>query len=77
MYRVEAEKIKGSEAFLFERIRGTAATLPTVGEQYVIAGDHMPMLITTPIQHVERIGDEYRFQTLNSVYKVRILGEES
>lgn len=85
MLDVEVVKIGGKRndgsVPMNEVIKGKAYFLPRVGENYMVTRGDDPqdpwLLVTTQVQHVENIGNEYRFQTQNSVYKVVIKGGES
>ena len=75
MYKVEVTKVKGSPYFIGEPINGEVPSLPKIGEQFLVLGPNCPLLVTTQIQHIENIGNEYRIQTLNSIYKIVVKGE--
>jgi hypothetical protein len=85
MLDVEVTKIGGKRADgsvpMGEVIKGKAYFLPKVGENYMVTRSEDPqepwILVTTQVQHVENIENEYRFQTQNSVYKVIVKGGTS
>lgn len=79
-YKVKLTKIKSNHTALrTDVIEGETSTLPTVGESFCLTGEpldpkaDMRLVVTTEIKFVEQMGNEYRFNTLNSTYKLEVL----
>lgn len=63
-------------------VEGISDELPTVGKTFrlvanpVVDGADARLVITSEIKNVEKAGNEYTLETLNSMYKLEILREE-
>lgn len=77
-YEVRLEKIRSNHDNLrTDFVEGFTSTLPTIGNVFTMASKGlefgMRLIQTSPILSVERIKDEFVFQTVNSLYKLEIL----
>lgn len=80
VYKVKLKKISDSPSFLTsEEMQGTTLNLPKAGLAFIFFRDNSEdsSVYTTPVQHVEQIGNSYRFNTRNSIYHLEVIGEES
>lgn len=59
-------------------VEGTSDALPEVGKPFKLIGEPLDpaasfrMVYTTPIQHLEVVGDVYRCRTENSLYEIEV-----
>ena len=81
-YKVLLTKIVSTHTNLrTDSVEGVAIELPEKGKHFSVVGQSLTpgvthrVVTTTEIQSVEAMGDEYMFNTLNSTYKVKVLGE--
>ena len=77
-HKVKLTKIKSSyDNLRTDEIEGETLELPEKGKSFQMFGPGLVagtrMVITTEIQFVEKMGNVYRFNTLNSTYQVEVL----
>jgi hypothetical protein len=84
VYKVKLTKVESNHNNLrTNEIEGITQELPSVGKSFQLVGESLTqgmnarIVYTTEIQFVENMGNEYMFKTLNSTYKVEVLGEET
>ena len=83
-YHVVLTKVESNHNNLrTNEIEGHTLYLPDVGQGFNLVGESLTpglshrMINTTEVKSVESIGqDEYLFKTLNSTYKLKVLGTE-
>lgn len=63
-------------------IEGATLALPEIGKGFDMSGEPLDpamavrVINTTEIKELEQNGDEFTFKTLNSTYKLKVLGTE-
>lgn len=79
-YRVRLTKIHSSNKNIrTESVEGITKQLPTEGHAFLMTADPIDPLAdirliqTTVVESVESVGNEYRFYTRNSYYKLEVL----
>ena len=78
MYNVKLTKIRSNHNNLRSNvIVGETSELPRLGEGFQMISEGLVFgtrrVWTSPIQHIEKIENTYRFNTANSVYKLELL----
>lgn len=62
-----------------DTIEGVTNNLPETGSSFIMFAEGLDfgtrVITTSLVQNVEQIGNEYLFRTLNSAYKLEVLGE--
>jgi hypothetical protein len=65
-----------------DSVEGMTSELPVVGKSFCLIGESLTegmnarLVTTSKITKVDQNGDEYTFNTLNSTYKIEVLGTE-
>lgn len=84
IYNVKLTKMRSTHGNLrADEVFGQTLDLPTVGKSFILIADPLDAkaefrsVFTTEIKLVEKMGDTYEFHTLNSTYRVEVLGEEA
>lgn len=77
-YKVKLTKVKSTNTNLrTDTVEGVTNSLPEVGKVVRIFGEGLEfgtrVVTTSTVQSVEKISNEYVFNTLNSTYKLEIL----
>ncbi len=80
MYRVRLTKIQSNHTNLrTDVIEGETEKLPKKGGSFQMSSKGLEygirVVTTTEIQFVEKMDDNYRFNTLNSIYQLEVLGD--
>ena len=81
-HKVKLTKIKSNHDNLrTDEIEGETLELPEKGKSFQIYAPGLVhgirMVTTTEIQFVEKLGNVYHFNTLNSIYQVVVLDDTS
>lgn len=71
MHKVKIKKVSGKNNYPVD-FEGQALSLPEVGRGMIVLGD-TDSVYTTEVKNVETMGNEYRFNTLNSTYQLEVL----
>lgn len=81
VYNVRLTKIKSNHTNLrTDEVEGQTLTLPEVGKAFILVGESLTpggdgrYVYTTEIKSIEKLGESYRFNTLNSTYQLDVLG---
>lgn len=81
-YKVKLTKLQSNHNNLrTDSVEGFSLELPEVGKSFQLVGDPLTAgalfrgVFTTEIKNVERMGNEFVFHTMNSKYKLEVLGE--
>ena len=77
-YKVALTKIKSNHSVLrTDIVEGATEELPEKGKVFQLIGNGLKfgnrIVTTSEVQFVEKQNDEYRFNTLNSTYNLRII----
>lgn len=82
-YKVKLTKIESNHGNLrTNEVEGLSWDLPTIGDNFSVIGDSLTegmdarVVTTTEIKSVEHFDTHCIFKTLNSTYKLEILGTE-
>lgn len=82
-HKVKLTKIESNHNNLrTNEIEGVSLDLPEVGKSFYLVGESLTegmdarVVTTTEIKSLEKTDNEYTFKTLNSTYKLEVLGTE-
>jgi len=82
IYKVRLTKVRSNHTKLrTDTIEGETVSLPEKGKSFTLIADPLNpnadfrSVYTTPIELVEKIDGEFMFHTLNSTYKLEVLGQ--
>lgn len=76
-YKVRLKLVRSDNPSVLDGIMiGETSQLPEIGKRFQLIGESggvEDLVVTAQIEHLEKLNNEYRFQTKNSFYHLEIL----